>query len=80
MALIPGVQRRRSTSTRATTWAGGFISLISLITADNIASIRLHERHGFTNVGTLRKVGRKFDQWVDVTFMQLIAPETKISS
>ena len=34
------------------------------------ASIRLHERAGFTNVGTLVAVGRKFDRWVDSVLMQ----------
>jgi phosphinothricin acetyltransferase len=53
----------------------GFVSLISLITADNEASLQLHTRHGFENIGTLRQVGRKFDRWVDVTFMQRILPD-----
>lgn len=48
----------------------GFYALVALITADNAASLRLHERCGFENIGTLRRVGRKFDRWVDVTFMQ----------
>lgn len=48
----------------------GFYSLVALITADNAASLRLHENCGFETIGTLRRVGRKFDAWVDVTFMQ----------
>lgn len=51
--------------------ARGFRIILALITADNEPSLRLHARHGFTDSGTLRKVGRKFGQWVDVTFMQL---------
>lgn len=54
----------------------GFVSLVSLITADNEASICLHNRHDFETIGTLRQVARKFDQWVDVTFMQrILTPE-----
>jgi L-amino acid N-acyltransferase YncA len=49
----------------------GFITMVALITADNVASLRLHARYGFVDVGTLRRVGRKFDREVDVTFMQL---------
>jgi phosphinothricin acetyltransferase len=53
-----------------------FVVLLSLITADNEASLRLHERHGFAIAGTLRRVGRKFDQWVDVTFVQRLLEES----
>ena len=36
----------------------------------NLASIRLHERFGFTHAGLLRNVGFKFDTWIDTVFMQ----------
>ena len=36
----------------------------------NCASIRLHERLGFREVGVLRSVGFKFDRWVDSVLMQ----------
>ena len=49
----------------------GFRSLIALVTSGNAASQRLHEHHGFTVVGTLRRVARKFDTWVDVTILQM---------
>lgn len=49
----------------------GFVSIVALITADNIASLRLHRRFGFTEIGTLRRVGRKFDRWIDVSFLQI---------
>jgi phosphinothricin acetyltransferase len=38
--------------------------------SDNRASIRLHEKCGFTQVGTLRSVGWKFDRWLDTVIMQ----------
>jgi len=34
------------------------------------ASISLHERHGFEMVGTFKKVGYKFDRWLDSVLMQ----------
>ena len=54
----------------------GFLLILALITADNAPSLRLHARHGFADAGTLRRVGRKFDRWIDVTFMQLTLDET----
>ena len=32
--------------------------------------MRLHRRHGFLEVGTLREVGWKFGRWHDVVLMQ----------
>ena len=52
-----------------------FHSLIALITTGNAASQRLHEHQGFTVVGTLRQVARKFHTWVDVTILQMNFPE-----
>ncbi len=52
--------------------AGGVHVLIGGIAADNEVSIRLHERFGFTTTGHLREVGRKFDRWLDLVFMQKI--------
>jgi phosphinothricin acetyltransferase len=37
----------------------------------NLASIALHRRLGFRDVGVLRQVGYKFDRWVDSVLMQL---------
>ncbi|MGA3125560.1 MAG: N-acetyltransferase family protein [Candidatus Korobacteraceae bacterium] len=34
------------------------------------ASVRLHEKFGFREVGRLRAVGNKFDRWVDSILMQ----------
>ena len=36
----------------------------------NDASLALHLRFGFTEVGTFREVGRKFDKWWDVTWLE----------
>jgi phosphinothricin acetyltransferase len=50
----------------------GFHSVIARIGGDNEASIALHVKHGFTEVGVERQVGRKFNRWVDVTVMQIV--------
>ena len=44
--------------------------MIAGIDADNIASIRLHERLGFEKVAHFREVGWKFGRWLDLVFMQ----------
>jgi phosphinothricin acetyltransferase len=36
----------------------------------NAASVRLHERVGFREVGRLDSVGFKFDRWIDSVLMQ----------
>lgn len=43
---------------------------VAVIALPNEASIALHRRHGFTEVGVLREVGRKFDRWVDTAWYQ----------
>jgi L-amino acid N-acyltransferase YncA len=44
--------------------------MVAGIDAANTGSIRLHERLGFTQVGLLHEVGRKFDRWLDLVFLQ----------
>jgi len=36
----------------------------------NDASLALHRRFGFTEIGTFREVGRKFGEWWDVTWLE----------
>lgn len=42
------------------------------ITLPNEASVKLHESMGFEKVAHFKKVGYKFDQWLDVGFWQLM--------
>ena len=44
--------------------------MIGGVDAANSASIRFHERLGFTQAGHLREVGYKFDRWLDLVFLQ----------
>ncbi len=46
--------------------------LYSRIALPNDASAALHERFGFTQVGTFGEVGLKLDRWIDVGIWQLI--------
>ena len=47
----------------------GYINLYANITADNAASIALHERMGFARVGVHPKTGWKQGRWHDVVWM-----------
>lgn len=44
--------------------------MVAGIDAENAGSIRLHERFGFIKTGHLHQVGRKFDRWLDLVFME----------
>lgn len=50
----------------------GFHTMIGCIDADNKGSIDFHKKFGFTDAGTVKQVGFKFDRWLDMQFMQLI--------
>jgi phosphinothricin acetyltransferase len=51
--------------------AHGHHSMLARVTAKNAASIRLHERLGFSVVGIEREVAFKLGRWHDVTVLQL---------
>ncbi|WP_034291897.1 arsinothricin resistance N-acetyltransferase ArsN1 family B [Herbaspirillum sp. RV1423] len=42
------------------------------IAQPNPGSVALHEKMGFVKVAHFAQVGRKFDQWIDVAYWQLI--------
>ncbi|WP_411707389.1 N-acetyltransferase family protein [Corynebacterium sp. LaCa117] len=47
-------------------------SLLALIVSTNAASLKLHEKFGFENVGILKEVCYKFDRWLSLTHLQLL--------
>ena len=51
--------------------AGGKHVMVAAIESSNQASLRLHERLGFSTTGQMPQVGIKFGRWLDLTFMQL---------
>lgn len=52
--------------------AAGLHTIIGGASSDQAASLALQAAVGFETVGTFREVGRKFDRWLDVTYMQLV--------
>tara|TARA_R110002049_G_scaffold41236_4_gene124499 strand:+ start:2010 stop:2492 length:483 start_codon:yes stop_codon:yes gene_type:complete len=45
--------------------------VLGVLTLPNAASVKLHEKFGFTQVADLKQVGFKFGKWQDVGFWQL---------
>lgn len=45
--------------------------MVAGIESENVASISLHKKLGFTEAGRLSEVGNKFGHWLDLTFLQL---------
>lgn len=50
--------------------SGGFRNVIALICAEQEASIALHRRAGFREVGRMPQVGQKFGRWLDIVYLQ----------
>jgi phosphinothricin acetyltransferase len=50
--------------------AAGLHVMLGGIAADNLASLRLHAKHGFVETGRMPEVGRKFGRFLDLVFMQ----------
>jgi L-amino acid N-acyltransferase len=48
----------------------GFHSVMARIVGGHDASIALHAKRGFEQVGCEKEVGRKFGRWLDVVLMQ----------
>lgn len=44
---------------------------VAVVALPNDASLALHRRCGFEEVGVFREVGRKFDTWIDTAYLQL---------
>lgn len=48
----------------------GLRSMVAGITAENAASLHLHEKMGFQRTGLIKDSGWKFDRWLDLVFLQ----------
>jgi phosphinothricin acetyltransferase len=53
----------------------GMRAVIGGIVSTNEPSLRLHERLGFVETARMPAVGYKFDQWLELIFVQLTFPE-----
>jgi phosphinothricin acetyltransferase len=50
----------------------GMHAIMAVLDAESEASMRLHTRFGFKEVGRLPEVGHKFERWLDVVYLQLL--------
>jgi len=50
----------------------GHHTIVAGISAEQAASVALHARHGFVEIGRLREAGFKHGRWLDVMYMQLL--------
>ncbi len=48
----------------------GYATMVAGIDSSNEISRSMHENLGFTNCGTVKRVGYKFGKWLDVSFYQ----------
>lgn len=52
--------------------AAGHHTIIAAISGEQSASLSLHLAHGFTHAGRLVEAGWKFNQWLDLVYLQKI--------
>ena len=50
----------------------GHHAIIAGIDSEQAASMALHAKFGFVKVGHLQQVGRKFERWLDVVYLELV--------
>jgi L-amino acid N-acyltransferase len=50
----------------------GHHCVVAVIDSSQSASLSLHQQLGFVEAGRLREVGRKFEQWLDLVYLQKI--------
>lgn len=65
-----GVGRKLYAVLEAILDAQGYCLLYSLITEENRASLRFHEKCGYSTVMVLPDCGRKFDRWLGLRWME----------
>jgi len=57
-ALVEGARRN------------GYHAIVAMVVAGNEASVALHRKLGFEEVGLMREIGWKFDRWLDLIVME----------
>ena len=73
--LRHGIGSALATALLAAAPALGLHVVLSRICTENAARMAMSERLGFTFIGTMHDVGRKFDRWLDVALFELVLPE-----
>lgn len=56
----------------------GVKTLVAGIDAENLGSMKAHEKLGFEYAGTIKNAGYKFEEWLDLVFYQLHLSGPKI--
>ncbi|MDD5338862.1 MAG: GNAT family N-acetyltransferase [Dehalococcoidales bacterium] len=67
-----GLGRQLSVAILQAAKEAGLHTAIARIAEGNTASIKLAESLGFTHIGVMREVGKKFGKFLDVYMMQII--------
>jgi L-amino acid N-acyltransferase len=67
-----GIARALLTALEARARAAGMHVMIGGIAGDNAASLRLHEKLGFTETARMPEVGQKFGRYLDLIFVQKV--------
>lgn len=49
----------------------GYHAMVGGIDSSNLKSLEFHKKLGFQEIGRFKEVGRKFDKWLDLIFVQL---------
>jgi L-amino acid N-acyltransferase len=65
-----GIGRKLSDAILERAKQGNLRTVVSLVTAENLASLDLHVQLGFAKVGTLHRCGSKFGRILDVVFYE----------
>ncbi|QLQ15405.1 MAG: N-acetyltransferase family protein [Micropruina sp.] len=50
----------------------GVHALLGALSSENTGSLALHRSLGFVEVGRMPQVGRKFDRWLDLVWVELL--------
>lgn len=75
-----GVARALMEALIAHAGARGFHAMIGAVEAGNTASLALHEKLGFRQVGLMPQVGVKFGRWLDLALVQLLLDDRPAQS
>ncbi len=65
-----GLGRALLTAILARAEANGVHVLLGALCSENEASLVLHQSAGFVEVGRMPQIGRKFDRWLDLVWVQ----------
>lgn len=75
-----GIGRKLYTVLEEIMWQQGYRVIFSLITSENEASIRFHERMGYTFSFECKNCGLKFGRWLGVIWMEKRKDSVEIPS